>query len=160
MLQGFTLSASVAPAWTLSALPVLTPGAPGVWQVRTGWPDSVMFCVQAGVHPEQPSNTVDRAAFERIWRHCVLLLQRGFKTGSILTVDPEEADKLGRPWTRRSVSKRQSNKGLLLYHCSHQGSSPSWVLAILHTILGRPPCHSSVRSRQARLLLGSRTSFS
>ena len=59
--------------------------------------------VQAGVHPEQPSNTVDRAAFERIWRHCVLLLQRGFKTGSILTVEPEEADKLGRPWTRRSV---------------------------------------------------------
>ena len=66
------------------------------------------------MHPEQPSNTVDRAAFERIWRQCVLLLQRGFKTGSILTVDPEEADKLGRPWTRRSACKQQSNQGLVV----------------------------------------------
>ena len=56
---------------------------------------------QAGVHPEQPGNTVDRAAFERIWQHSVLLLQRGFKSGSILTVDPEEAAVLGPPWTRR-----------------------------------------------------------
>lgn len=83
-------------------------------QVETGCPYSVSPCLQAGVHPEQPSNTVDRAAFERIWRHCVLLLQRGFKTGSILTVDPEEADKLGRPWTRRSVHRQQSDPGLLL----------------------------------------------
>ena len=75
-------------------------------QVKTGWPHFLSPCLQAGVHPEQPSNTVDRAAFERIWRHCVLLLQRGFKTGSILTVDPEEADKLGRPWTRRSFCKQ------------------------------------------------------
>jgi len=40
------------------------------------------------VHPEQPSNTLDRAAFSRLWRHSVDLLQRGFQTGSILTVDP------------------------------------------------------------------------
>ena len=72
-------------------------------QGEADWPHPATLSVQAGVHPEQPSNTVDRAAFERIWRHCVLLLQRGFKTGSILTVEPEEADKLGRPWTRRSV---------------------------------------------------------
>ena len=50
---------------------------------------------KAGVHPEAPANTLDRAAFDRVWRHSVLLLQRGFKTGSILTVDPEEATKLG-----------------------------------------------------------------
>ncbi|KAK9868369.1 hypothetical protein WJX84_004801 [Apatococcus fuscideae] len=58
---------------------------------------------KAGVHPEQPGNTMDKAAFDRVWRHSVLLLQRGFKTGSILTVDPEEAAKLGSPWTRRYV---------------------------------------------------------
>lgn len=77
---------------------------------------------KAGVHPEQPSNTVDRAAFERIWRHCVLLLQRGFKTGSILTVDPEEADKLGRPWTRRYIYNHSS--------CGRCGSSVrTWDMA-------------------------------
>ena len=50
---------------------------------------------KAGVHPEQPANTLDRAAFDAVWRHSVLLMQRGFQTGSILTVDPEEAAKLG-----------------------------------------------------------------
>ena len=60
-----------------------------------------MFCCQAGVHPEQPGRTVSRESFETLWKHSVLLLQRGFKTGSILTVDEEEAKKLGKPWTRR-----------------------------------------------------------
>jgi formamidopyrimidine-DNA glycosylase len=50
---------------------------------------------KAGVHPEAPANTLDRDAFDRVWRYSVLLLQRGFKTGSILTVDPEEAQQLG-----------------------------------------------------------------
>ncbi|KAK9813207.1 hypothetical protein WJX72_010568 [[Myrmecia] bisecta] len=58
---------------------------------------------KAGVHPEQPGNTITREAFERIWEHSVVLLQRGFKSGSILTVDPEEAAVLGKPWTRRYV---------------------------------------------------------
>lgn len=56
---------------------------------------------QAGVHPEQPGRSVQREEFEALWKHSVLLLQRGFKTGSILTVDEEEAKKLGKPWTRR-----------------------------------------------------------
>ena len=58
-------------------------------------------CLQAKVHPEQPGYSVDRETFERIWFHSVDLLQRGFKSGSILTVDPEDARKLGKPWTRR-----------------------------------------------------------
>lgn len=61
----------------------------------------VFCCLQAKVHPEQPGYSVDREAFERIWYHSVDLLQRGFQTGSILTVDPEDAQKLGKPWTRR-----------------------------------------------------------
>ena len=53
------------------------------------------------MHPEQPAWSVSREGFEALWRHSVLLLQRGFKTGSILTVDEDEAKKLGKPWTRR-----------------------------------------------------------
>lgn len=53
---------------------------------------------KAGVHPEQPARTLPRAVFERVWAHSVLLLQRGFLTGSILTVDPEEARVLGPKW--------------------------------------------------------------
>lgn len=37
----------------------------------------------------------------QVWRHSSELLQRGFASGSILTVDPEEAARLGKPWTRR-----------------------------------------------------------
>ncbi|CAL5225951.1 g8750 [Coccomyxa viridis] len=58
---------------------------------------------KAKVHPEQPGYSVDRETFERIWFHSVDLLQRGFKSGSILTVDPEDAQKLGKPWTRRYI---------------------------------------------------------
>ena len=53
------------------------------------------------MHPEQPANTLSREAFDRVWEHSVLLMQRGFQSGSILTVDPEEAKVLGAPWTRR-----------------------------------------------------------
>lgn len=57
--------------------------------------------VQAGVHPEEPGRLLGREQFEAVWRHSVDLLQRGFKSGSILTVDPEEAAALGPPWQRR-----------------------------------------------------------
>jgi formamidopyrimidine-DNA glycosylase len=56
---------------------------------------------KSGVHPEQPSSTLTREEFETIWKHSVLLLQRGFLTGSILTVDEEE--ELPPPWTRRYI---------------------------------------------------------
>ena len=73
---------------------------------------------QAGVHPEQAANTVERPAFERIWRHSVDLLRRGFQSGSILTVDPEEAQRLGKPWTRR--------RALCLIHSDTQSSRQRW----------------------------------
>lgn len=60
-----------------------------------------MACWQAGVHPEEPGRLVSREGFELIWRHSVDLLQRGFKSGSILTVDADEAKVLGPPWQRR-----------------------------------------------------------
>lgn len=52
---------------------------------------------------EQPGCTLGRQVFDEVWRHSVLLLQRGFQTGSILTVDPQEVSVLGKPWTRRCV---------------------------------------------------------
>lgn len=58
---------------------------------------------KSGVHPEQPARTILRHTFEAIWGHSVLLLQRGFLTGSILTVDPEEARVLGPRWSRRYI---------------------------------------------------------
>ncbi|MEW5301720.1 MAG: hypothetical protein WDW36_004561 [Sanguina aurantia] len=58
---------------------------------------------KAKVHPETPANSLSRALFDLVWQHSVDLLQRGFKSGSILTVDPEDARKLGQPWTRRYI---------------------------------------------------------
>jgi formamidopyrimidine-DNA glycosylase len=58
---------------------------------------------KAGVHPEQPGNTISRDTWKVIWDHSVDLLQRGFESGSILTVDPEEAVKMGSPWNRRYI---------------------------------------------------------
>lgn len=56
---------------------------------------------KAGVHPEQPGNTLTREMFDSIWYHSKDLLERGVVTGSILTVDPEE--NLPAPWTRRYI---------------------------------------------------------
>jgi len=56
---------------------------------------------RAGVHPEQPSNTITREQFVKLWNESALLLQRGVKTGSILTVDP--AENLPEPWKRRYI---------------------------------------------------------
>ena len=55
----------------------------------------------SGVHPETPGCLVTRDRFEAIWRHSVNLLQAGFATGSIITVDP--AENLPAPWTRRYI---------------------------------------------------------
>jgi formamidopyrimidine-DNA glycosylase len=61
------------------------------------------ICFKARVHPEQPAASLPRSAAERLWHHSADLLRRGFQTGSILTVDPEDAARLGKPWTRRYV---------------------------------------------------------
>ena len=58
---------------------------------------------KAGVHPNTPGNALTRTAFDQVWHHTVSLLQRGFTTGSILTVDPEEAKALGQPKLRRYI---------------------------------------------------------
>jgi len=58
---------------------------------------------KAGIHPETKGKDLDEDSFKRIWHHTVALLRRGFETGSILTVDPEEAKALGKPKMRRYI---------------------------------------------------------
>eukprot|EP00873_Tetraselmis_striata_P021370 jgi/Tetstr1/441634/TSEL_029860.t1 len=67
---------------------------------------------QARLHPEQPANTVSRDKFEEVWRYSVTDLQRGFKSGSILTVTPQDAKRLGTPWTRRGCQPLQEGSVL------------------------------------------------
>jgi len=57
----------------------------------------------AGVHPEVKGRDLSRPEFDRIWSASVSLMQRGFQTGSILTVDPAEAAALGKPNLRRYI---------------------------------------------------------
>jgi hypothetical protein len=61
-----------------------------------------MMC-QAGVHPSVAGKDLTRLQFDLVWHHTVDLLQRGFQTGSILTVDKDEAKALGKPNLRRYI---------------------------------------------------------
>ena len=47
--------------------------------------------LRAAVHPEIKGTGLTRVQFNEVWRHSVLLMQRGFSSGSILSVDPDEA---------------------------------------------------------------------
>jgi hypothetical protein len=58
---------------------------------------------KAGIHPDKSGMDLERDEFDEIWSHTVALLNRGYKTGSILTVDPEEARALGKPKLRRYI---------------------------------------------------------
>lgn len=76
---------------------------------------------KAGIHPETPAAALSHEEFLRVWRHSVLLLQRGYETGSILTVD-EEGGLFGPPWTRRYVYNQSK--------CGRCGSRiKSWDIA-------------------------------
>ena len=63
---------------------------------------------KAGVHPDVRGRELTRPQFDQVWRHTVCLLQRGYETGSILTVDEDEARALGKPTLRRYIYN-QSN---------------------------------------------------
>lgn len=58
---------------------------------------------KAGIHPDTPGDTLERHQFDEVWKHTVDLMRRGYTTGSILTVDPAEAERLGRPELRRYI---------------------------------------------------------
>ena len=58
---------------------------------------------KAGLHPNRLGNTLSRTEFETVWYHTVDLLRRGYHTGSIITVDPDEARDLGQPTLRRYI---------------------------------------------------------
>lgn len=58
---------------------------------------------KAGVHPDKKGKDLEEDEFRRIWHYTVALLKRGYETGSILTVDPEEARAFGKPKLRRYI---------------------------------------------------------
>ena len=61
------------------------------------------ICFKAGIHPNRLGKTMLRQEFDTVWYHTKDLLERGYSTGSILTVDPEEALTLGKPRMRRYI---------------------------------------------------------
>lgn len=75
---------------------------------------------KAGVHPDRPGRSLDRAEFDVIWGQAVALLRRGYETGSIVTVD--DSDALHHPELRRYVYAAA--------HCPRCGSKVvSWEIA-------------------------------
>ena len=58
---------------------------------------------KSGIHPNRLGNTLTKSEFSSIWYHTVALLKRGYETGSIVTVDIDEAKSLGKPNLRRYV---------------------------------------------------------
>lgn len=58
---------------------------------------------KASVHPDIPGKLLEKSEFDLIWHYTVALLRRGYETGSILTVDPDEALSLGKPNLRRYI---------------------------------------------------------
>lgn len=61
------------------------------------------ICFKAGIHPNRLGKTLLREEFDKVWYHTKDLLERGYSSGSILTVDPEEAIALGKPRMRRYI---------------------------------------------------------
>jgi endonuclease VIII len=49
-----------------------------------------------GIHPDTPSNTLERAAFDRLWELSKTLLARGVKENRIVTRDGPKGVRLGR----------------------------------------------------------------
>lgn len=58
---------------------------------------------KAGIHPDTPGLELEKHEFDLVWQHTVALLERGYQTGSILTVDEDEAKQLGKPKLRRYI---------------------------------------------------------
>eukprot|EP00968_Pinguiococcus_pyrenoidosus_P028357 scaffold7789_cov200-Pinguiococcus_pyrenoidosus.AAC.4 len=74
---------------------------------------------KARIHPEQPGKSITRDQFDLLWWHSVECMRRAYQVGSIVTVDPDDADRLGPPWTRRYVYNQE--------HCGNCASKiKSW----------------------------------
>jgi formamidopyrimidine-DNA glycosylase len=58
---------------------------------------------KARVHPDRIGSELEKEEFDLIWYHTVALLRRGYETGSILTVDAEDAKAFGNPRMRRYI---------------------------------------------------------
>jgi formamidopyrimidine-DNA glycosylase len=92
------------------------------------------ICFKAGIHPNRLGKTLLRQEFDTVWYHTKDLLERGYSTGSILTVDSEEAQALGKPRMRRYIYNTAK--------CPRCSSSiKSWKIAS-RTCYACPNCQS------------------
>ena len=62
----------------------------------------------AGVYPTVPGNLLDRDTFDKVWDASVKLLQRGYDTGSILTVDATIDPNVAARGERRYIYNRST----------------------------------------------------
>jgi endonuclease-8 len=89
------------------------------------------------IHPSCPSNRLERADFDKLWKTSVRLLQIGVKYNRIITVDRAEAGK--------ALSRLGKDERLWIYkkdHCSVCGSpAESWLLGN-RQIYACPTCQS------------------
>uniref|UniRef100_A0A7S3NL00 DNA-(apurinic or apyrimidinic site) lyase n=1 Tax=Aureoumbra lagunensis TaxID=44058 RepID=A0A7S3NL00_9STRA len=61
----------------------------------------ILFC--CGIHPNRAGHDLTREEFDQIWAESVKQLRRGYETGSIITVDRDEAIQFGQPNLRRWI---------------------------------------------------------
>ncbi len=77
-----------------------------------------------GIHPETPTNQIDRETFDQLWKLTSDLLKTGVKYNRIITV---EREKNGKPLSRLNARER-----LNVYkrsHCPHcNGGIRTWEL--------------------------------
>ena len=71
-----------------------------------------------GIHPETPTNTIDRDTFDQLWKLTSDLLKTGVKYNRIITVDREES---GKPLSRLNARERLNiYKRVHCPRCNHR----------------------------------------
>jgi len=98
---------------------------------------------KAKIHPDRIGKTLTRQEFDMVWYHTKDLLKRGYITGSILTVDSDEAKALGKPNMRRYIYNTSK--------CPRCSSSiKSWQIAA-RTCYACPKCQPLSSSNHTSL---------
>lgn len=106
----------------------------------------------AGLHPDVLGCELTIDQFIRVWDTTVKLMQRGFQTGSILTVDSEEGLALGRPKLRRWIYNQA--------RCARCGTSiVKWEI-VKRTCYACPTCQPPPESSSVPSLQSSSSSSS
>ena len=104
---------------------------------------------KARIHPDQLGKDLSRAEFDKVWRHSVELLQRGFREGSILTVDPADDARYG-PDLRRYVYNKSRcpicRGPVMSWDIQTRTAYACLACQPLRAVQEAPPRHASVQS--------------